>query len=203
MRNSPPTSSGRSLQTPNRIRDGRGHQLYVGGKWYGPSLRCDRWKRIGSGKIEGRGYGLAISNGSCWLAPTRANPLLRVNSGETVDSMRIPIGLLIIQQAWACQVPVFRYALERWKADDYHAVTIHQGALNEEQKAFESTRTSGRSTVRKRSQFVFAQDRPLFRVVRRATAIGNLDLPSRMTRHGSPCTIRPPREFKNPCGRVN
>ena len=44
------------------------------------------------------------------------------------------IGLLIIQQAWACQVPVFRYALERWKADDYHAVTIHQGALNEEQK---------------------------------------------------------------------
>lgn len=31
-------------------------------------------------------------------------------------------------------MPVFRYALERWKADDYHAVTIHQGALNEEQK---------------------------------------------------------------------
>ena len=43
-------------------------------------------------------------------------------------------GLLIIQQAWACQVPVFRYALERWQADDYHAVIIHPGTLDEEQK---------------------------------------------------------------------
>ena len=43
-------------------------------------------------------------------------------------------GLLIIQQVWACQVPVFRYALERWQADDYHAVIINQGALDEEQK---------------------------------------------------------------------
>ena len=31
-------------------------------------------------------------------------------------------------------MPVFRYALERWQADDYHAVIIHQGALDEEQK---------------------------------------------------------------------
>jgi len=43
-------------------------------------------------------------------------------------------GLVIIQQVWACQVPVFRYALERWQADDYHAVIIHQGTLDEEQK---------------------------------------------------------------------
>ena len=42
-------------------------------------------------------------------------------------------GLLIIQQAQACQVPVFRYALERWQADEYHAVLIHQSALGEEQ----------------------------------------------------------------------
>ena len=44
-------------------------------------------------------------------------------------------GLVIIQQAWACQVPVFRYALERWQADDYHAVIIHQGTLDEGQKS--------------------------------------------------------------------
>ena len=43
-------------------------------------------------------------------------------------------GWLIIQQTQACQVPVFRYALERWQADDYHAVIIHQGGLDEEQK---------------------------------------------------------------------
>ena len=31
-------------------------------------------------------------------------------------------------------MPVFRYALERWQADDYHAVIIHQGGLDEGQK---------------------------------------------------------------------
>ena len=44
-------------------------------------------------------------------------------------------GLLFFQQAQACQVPVFRYALERWQADEYHIVIIHQGPLNEEQKS--------------------------------------------------------------------
>ena len=31
-------------------------------------------------------------------------------------------------------MPVFRYALERWQADEYDAVVIHQGALDEGQK---------------------------------------------------------------------
>ena len=31
-------------------------------------------------------------------------------------------------------MPVFRYALERWQADEYHAVVIQQGTLDEEQK---------------------------------------------------------------------
>jgi hypothetical protein len=44
-------------------------------------------------------------------------------------------GLLFFQQAQACQVPVFRYALERWQADEYDAVIIHQGMLDEEQKS--------------------------------------------------------------------
>jgi hypothetical protein len=43
--------------------------------------------------------------------------------------------LLFFQQVRACQVPVFRYALERWQADKYHAVIIHQGTLDEEQKS--------------------------------------------------------------------
>ena len=37
------------------------------------------------------------------------------------------------QQALACQVPVFRYALERWQTDKYHAVIVHHAPLTAEQ----------------------------------------------------------------------
>lgn len=36
--------------------------------------------------------------------------------------------------AWACSVPVFRYALEHWEADPFQAVIFHQGELTAEQK---------------------------------------------------------------------
>ncbi|WP_278466691.1 hypothetical protein [Gimesia maris] len=35
---------------------------------------------------------------------------------------------------WACSVPVFRYALERWPADKYSAVVFHRGGLTPEQQ---------------------------------------------------------------------
>ena len=35
--------------------------------------------------------------------------------------------------AWACSVPVFRYALELWPPDEYEVVLFHQGSLTEEQ----------------------------------------------------------------------
>ncbi|MGI9471583.1 MAG: hypothetical protein ACR2NZ_08645 [Rubripirellula sp.] len=35
--------------------------------------------------------------------------------------------------AFACNVPVFRYALERWPADVYELVVLHDGELTEEQ----------------------------------------------------------------------
>ena len=35
----------------------------------------------------------------------------------------------------ACQVPVFRYALERWQADRYRVVVIHDQALSESHQA--------------------------------------------------------------------
>jgi hypothetical protein len=38
--------------------------------------------------------------------------------------------------ASACSVPVFRYALERWAADDYLAVVFHEGALTPEQSGW-------------------------------------------------------------------
>ena len=39
-----------------------------------------------------------------------------------------------ISGAIACNVPVFRYALERWQSDEYQLVILHQKDLNGEQK---------------------------------------------------------------------
>lgn len=42
--------------------------------------------------------------------------------------------LLTTTVIWACSVPVFRYALERWPADKYSAVLFHRGPLQPEQQ---------------------------------------------------------------------
>ncbi|MBM3889970.1 MAG: hypothetical protein FJ388_12715, partial [Verrucomicrobia bacterium] len=34
---------------------------------------------------------------------------------------------------FACSVPVFRYALERWQQDDYPVTIVHRGKLTAEQ----------------------------------------------------------------------
>lgn len=41
--------------------------------------------------------------------------------------------------AWACSIPVFRYALERWPAAPYEAVVFHKGPLGAEDKALLET----------------------------------------------------------------
>jgi len=35
----------------------------------------------------------------------------------------------------ACSVPVFRYALEKWAPESYHAITFHRGVLSKDQSA--------------------------------------------------------------------
>ncbi len=42
--------------------------------------------------------------------------------------------VLVPVSAFACSIPVFRYAMERWPADYYEAVLIHRGQLTEDQK---------------------------------------------------------------------
>jgi len=37
--------------------------------------------------------------------------------------------------AWACNVPVFRYALERWPADPHRVTVLHRGPLTEQDQA--------------------------------------------------------------------
>jgi len=43
--------------------------------------------------------------------------------------------LLLAQAGWGCDIPVFRYALERWPSDPYHLFVFHRGGLSEEHNA--------------------------------------------------------------------
>ena len=42
---------------------------------------------------------------------------------------------LFAASAWACSVPVFRYALEHWVADPFQLVVFHRGELTPAQRA--------------------------------------------------------------------
>ncbi|MCH8194011.1 MAG: hypothetical protein IIA65_08330, partial [Planctomycetes bacterium] len=44
------------------------------------------------------------------------------------------IGLCLALPLYACSVPVFRYALERWPVDSYRLVIFHQGTLSDTQQ---------------------------------------------------------------------
>ena len=48
----------------------------------------------------------------------------------------ILLGLIVLAAcpAFACLVPVFRYAMERWAADYYDAVVLHRGQMSENDK---------------------------------------------------------------------
>ena len=51
--------------------------------------------------------------------------------------------IVLASVAFACQVPVFRYALERWPADNYELVVLHDGPLSDaEQKTVKRLRDS-------------------------------------------------------------
>lgn len=41
----------------------------------------------------------------------------------------------VVTPLWACSVPVFRYALERWPADPYDVFVFHRGDLSESDRA--------------------------------------------------------------------
>ena len=47
----------------------------------------------------------------------------------------LAISILISQSVNACQVPVFRYALERWASDKYELAIFFNDSLSEDQAA--------------------------------------------------------------------
>ena len=53
------------------------------------------------------------------------------------------LALMVATPLLACQIPVFRYALERWQADHYEIVVLHDGPLNAtDQKQLKQLRDS-------------------------------------------------------------
>jgi hypothetical protein len=45
------------------------------------------------------------------------------------------IVLVLGSVGWACNVPVFRYALEHWRPDPFRATVFHRGPLTDGQQA--------------------------------------------------------------------
>jgi hypothetical protein len=43
--------------------------------------------------------------------------------------LAVALGMLLVSPVWACDTPVYRYALESWPADNYRAVVVHRGPL--------------------------------------------------------------------------
>ena len=71
-----------------------------------------------------------------YFSPNAASPKNR--RGPFASSLsKIVFAFAVIGSAaaFACQVPVFRYALERWDADRYRITVLHDGPLNETQSA--------------------------------------------------------------------
>ena len=66
---------------------------------------------------------------------------LHTHQGGIVTTQQIKIGLVVLLISlclalplYACSVPVFRYALERWPVDSYRLVIFHQGTLSDTQQ---------------------------------------------------------------------
>ena len=83
---------------------------------------------------------VVVSNTAALLPKTIGPAGLHLKAASNMESMkmhRISLGIsfvavsLISTVALACNVPVFRYALERWPADLYEVIVLHDGELSE------------------------------------------------------------------------
>ncbi|MCI0360563.1 MAG: hypothetical protein L0211_18960 [Planctomycetaceae bacterium] len=54
---------------------------------------------------------------------------------QSAAAWAVAIFLGYASLAWACNVPVFRFALERWRPDPYRVVLLHKGPLSDADRA--------------------------------------------------------------------
>lgn len=57
---------------------------------------------------------------------------MRLTNRWRTGGLALLIGMLCAAPLLACSVPVFRYALERWRSDNYEIVIFHRGELPED-----------------------------------------------------------------------
>lgn len=108
------------------------------------------------------------------------NSCRTIAAGFRQSSRALAAGLLVLAGSAleACNVPVFRYALERWRPDPYRAVVFHEGPLSAEDrsrlKTLEDPPSGATVNLAVRTVDVrelAAEDRPLFE------SVGRLQLP--------------------------
>ena len=75
------------------------------------------------------------------LAPSRI-PGETSSVNKLTVALTATVCLAITATVWACSVPVFRYALERWPADPYEVLVFHRGPLSPEQQEIVSLLSS-------------------------------------------------------------
>src|SRR5688572_21176800 len=98
-----------------------------------PNLKTKLTQRRGGAEKQWSGSRLS----SCLLCASA--PLREIIAGWRPRrgfprlTLALAAGLVLIAAslAWACNVPVFRFALERWRPDPYRAVIFHRGPLTD------------------------------------------------------------------------
>lgn len=89
-----------------------------------------------------RSFTLPLAGGAdavaAWEGPIDSRLTISRRCAFTVLIVTLLIGLCA-QPASACNIPVFRYALERWKSDPYEMIVLHDTRLSVEQNLFVRT----------------------------------------------------------------
>ena len=65
--------------------------------------------------------------------------MFRRKSGVVSALVLLACGAMSPARLAACDIPVFRYALERWPADAYRVVVFHRGKLHSAEDKIVST----------------------------------------------------------------
>ena len=67
----------------------------------------------------------------------------RSQDRRRITAIALCIALAVAAIAQACNVPVFRFALERWRPDAYRLTVFHRGALTPSDRELLQTLAGG------------------------------------------------------------
>ena len=76
--------------------------------------------------------------GPCLVGTQMSNRSFKDMKAQRATIIMLISLFILASSAFACSVPVFRYAMERWPADFYDAVLIRRGPMTEEQKQLQN-----------------------------------------------------------------